>query len=295
MPRIQSNQIEIEYEQFGPASGDPLLLIMGLGAQMIHWDEAFIGLFVDRGYQVTRFDNRDVGLSTKLEAAGPANVLEVMRQAREGQSPDVPYTLDDMADDTAGLLDGLEIDAAHVVGASMGGMVAQALAIRHPARVRSLVSIMSSTGNPELPPAKPDAMALLMRPPAQDRETAIEYNIEGRRMLSGPAHPFDEERARMNAERAYDRCFYPAGQGRQTAAIMAHGSRTEALSKLDVPTLVIHGDCDPLVPIEAGQDTARCVPGADLLVVEGMGHDLHPAVWPRIVDSIHQHTEKAGR
>ena len=295
MPRIQANGIELEYEQFGPASGDPLLLVMGLGAQMIHWDDDFIGLFVERGYQVTRFDNRDVGLSTRLEAAGPANVLEVMQQAQAGQKPDVPYTLDDMADDTAGLLDGLEIDAAHVVGASMGGMIAQTLAIRHPARVRSLVSIMSSTGNPELPPAKPDAMALLMRRPAQDRETAIEYNLDARRLLAGPAHAFDEQRARRNAERAYDRSFYPEGQGRQTAAVVAHGNRTESLSKLDVPTLVIHGDSDPLVPVEGGRDTARCVPGAELMIIEGMGHDLHPADWPRIVDAIHAHTEKAGR
>ncbi|MBW2279547.1 MAG: alpha/beta hydrolase [Deltaproteobacteria bacterium] len=293
MPRIQTNQIELEYEQFGPASGDPLLLIMGLGAQMIHWDEEFIGLFVDRGYHVTRFDNRDVGLSTKLEAAGPVNVLQVMQQARSGEKPDVPYTLDDMADDTAGLLDGLEIDAAHVVGASMGGMVAQTLAIRHPARVRSMVSIMSSTGNPDLPPAKPEAMAMLMRPPADSREAAIENTLVARRLLAGTVHAFDEERARANAERAYDRCFYPVGQGRQTAAIMAHGSRTDALSKLDVPTLVIHGDADPLVPIEGGQDTARCVPGADLMIVEGMGHDLPPAAWTRIVDAIHVHTEKA--
>lgn len=295
MPRTPANGIEIEYEQFGPADGLPLLLVMGLGAQMIQWDEEFIALFVERGFRVTRFDNRDVGLSTKLDDAGPANVMEVMARMRAGETPEVAYTLDDMADDAAGLLDALRLESTHVVGASMGGMIAQTLAIRHPRRVRSLVSIMSSTGNPELPPAKPEAMALLMRPPAADRASAIESGLETRRLLAGTAHPFDEPRARRNAERAYDRCFHPAGQGRQTAAIVAHGSRVEPLRRLDVPTLVIHGDADPLVPVAGGHDTARCVPGAELMIVPGMGHDLHPATWPGIVDAIFKHTEKAPR
>jgi pimeloyl-ACP methyl ester carboxylesterase len=295
MPKAASNGIEIEYEQLGPAEGPPLLLVMGLGAQMIQWDEAFISLFVDRGFQVTRFDNRDVGLSTKLDAAGPANVMDVMAKAQAGETPDVAYTIDDMADDTAGLLDALRIESAHVVGASMGGMIAQTLAIRHPRRVRSLVSIMSSTGNPDLPPAEPEAMAMLMRPPAPDRETAIASGVEARKLLAGPIHPFDEERARESAARAYDRSFYPAGSSRQTAAIIAHGSRVESLRKLDVPTLVIPGDVDPLVPVEAGRDTARCVPGAELMIVPGMGHDLHPVTWSGLVEAIHKHAEKASR
>jgi pimeloyl-ACP methyl ester carboxylesterase len=295
MPRANANGIEIEYEQFGPSGGPSLLLIMGLGAQMILWEEEFIGLFVDRGYRVTRFDNRDVGLSSKLDHAGPANVMQVMAQTRSGETPDVPYTLDDMADDTAGLLDALEIERSHVVGASMGGMIAQTLAIRHPRRVRSMVSIMSSTGNPELPPAKPEAMALLMRPPAADRESAIENGVESRKLLSGSAHPFDEERARRNTALAYDRCFYPAGQSRQTAAIIAHGNRVDRLRRLDVPTLVIHGDVDPLVPVEGGHDTARSVPGADLLIIPGMGHDLHPGTWGGIAEAIHSLAEKAPR
>ena len=295
MPRIASNGIEIEYEQFGPAGGTPLLLIMGLGAQMIQWDEAFIALFVDRGFCVTRFDNRDVGLSTHFDAAGPANVVKVMTKAQTGETPDVAYTIDDMADDTAGLLDALRVESAHVVGASMGGMIAQTLAIRHPRRVRSLVSMMSSTGNPELPPARPEAMALLMRPPAPDRETAIANGVAARKLLAGPTHPFDEERARESTARAYDRSFYPAGSSRQTAAIIAHGSRVEKLRRLDVPTLVIHGDADPLVPVEAGHDTARCVPGAELMIVPGMGHDLNPVIWPGVVEAIHKHVEKASR
>ncbi len=295
MPKIAANGIELEYEQFGPAEGQPLLLIMGLGAQMIHWDEKFIELLADRRFRVTRFDNRDIGLSTKLDDAGPANVMDVMMKAQAGETPEVAYTLDDMADDAAGLLDGLKIDAAHVVGASMGGMIAQTLAIRHPRRVRSLVSIMSSTGNPELPAAKPEAMALLMRPPAQDRETAIENTIEARKLLGGTAHAFDEARARRVAALAYDRCFHPEGQGRQTAAIVAHGSRVQALERLDVPTLVIHGDVDPLVPVEAGHDTARCIPGAELMIVPGMGHDLHAGDWPDIAEAIHKHVDKAAR
>jgi pimeloyl-ACP methyl ester carboxylesterase len=216
--------------------------------------------------------------------------VEVMTKARAGEPPAVAYTIDDMADDTAGLLDALRIESTHVVGASMGGMIAQTLAIRHPHRVRSLVSIMSSTGNPELPPAKPEAMALLMRPPAPDRDSAIANGVAARKLLAGPAHPFDQE----STTRAYDRSFYPAGSSRQTAAIIAHGSRVEKLRRLEVPTLVIHGDADPLVPVEGGHDTARCVPGAELMIVPGMGHDLNPVTWPGIVEAIHKHAEKAS-
>lgn len=294
MPKTAANGIEIEYEQFGPEQGTPLLLVMGLGAQMIQWDEDFIGLFVDRGFAVTRFDNRDVGLSTKLDEAGPANVIEVMTQARAGEVPEVAYTLDDMADDTAGLLDALQIDSTHVVGASMGGMIAQTLAIRYPRRVKSLVSIMSTTGEPELPGPSPEAMSILVGPPPQTREEAIERGVKLWSVIGSPGFPFDEERTRERAGRFYDRANHPEGQARQLAAIVSHGSRREALTRLDVPTLVIHGAADPLVPVAGGRDTAAAIPGAELLVVEGMGHDLPPGAWPTIVPAIERHTQAAG-
>jgi len=293
MPKLKSNGIEIEYEQFGIAGDKPLLMVMGLGAQMIQWDEEFLGGFVARGFHVTRFDNRDVGLSTKLEAAGTPNIPQMMAEAANGKTPSVAYTLDDMADDAAGVLDALGIESAHVAGASMGGMIAQVLAMRHPSRVRSLTSIMSSTGNPNLPSAKPEAMALLMRPRATDRDAAIDGMVEARKQLSGGVVAFDEERARRSAALAFDRSNYPAGMARQMAAIMAGGNRVPELQKLKVPTLVIHGDLDPLVPIEGGHDTANAIPGAEMRVVANMGHDLNPAHWAEITDAIVLHAEKA--
>jgi pimeloyl-ACP methyl ester carboxylesterase len=240
-----------------------------------------------------RYDNRDVGLSTKFDSAGIPNVMELMQQSAAGAPLDVPYTLDDMADDAAGLLDALGLESAHVCGASMGGMIAQTLAIRHGKRLRSLVSIMSSTGNPSLPPAKPEAMAVLMTPPPIDRAGSLDAAVRTWRTIGSPGFPFDEARIRERAGRFYDRSFYPQGIARQLAAILAHGSRVEKLSKVSAPTLVIHGAADPLVPIEGGRDTARAIPGAELLVIEGMGHDLPEGAWPQLVGAISEHTAKA--
>lgn len=293
MPRAKSNDLEFEYETFGDSDAQPLLLIMGLGAQMILWDEEFCLGLARRGHRVIRFDNRDIGLSSKLDSAPAPNAMELMATAASGKPIEVPYSLDDMADDAAGLLDALEISQAHVVGASMGGMIAQTLAIRHPARVASLTSIMSSTGNPDLPPAKPEAMSVLLAPPASDRNSAIEQTVSASRVIAGGVLPFDEERTRRQAARSYDRCFYPAGVARQLAAIIAHGSRVEALRRLRVPTLVIHGEVDPLVPLEAGRDTHAAIPGSRLLVVDGMGHGLPPEVWDRVADAIAELTQKA--
>jgi len=293
MPELRANGIRIEYDTFGDRGADPLLLIMGLGGQLTLWDEDFCEGLARGGHFVVRYDNRDVGLSTKFDAAGMPNVLEMMQRAASGQAPEAAYTLHDMADDAAGVLDALEIGAAHVVGASMGGMIAQTFAIRHRARVRTLVSIMSSTGNPELPPARPEAMAVLMRERAGSREEAIEAAVEAGRILTGPGFPFDEERVRERAARNYDRSFYPEGIARQLAAIIASGSRVEALADVSAPTLVVHGDADPLVSIEGGHDTARAIPGAEMLVIEGMGHDMPVGVFPRLVAAIHGHTKKA--
>lgn len=293
MPSARANGIDIEYEVFGDPGGRPLVLIMGLGAQMIFWDDELCDLLAARGHRVIRFDNRDVGLSTKLDHLGLPNVMTAMGAALARQKVEAPYTLTDMAADVAGLLDVLGIDAAHVVGASLGGMVAQTVAIEHPSRVRSLTSIMSSTGNPNLPPARPEAMAALLTPPPPDREGSIERLVAVFRVIGSPGFPFDEERFRRIAGRSYDRCFNPAGVVRQLVAILASGSRKDQLRSVRVPTLVIHGADDPLIPVAAAHDTAESVPGAELLIIDGMGHDLPRPVWSRIVDAVTALTGRA--
>lgn len=293
MPQASSNGIQLEYETFGDASDRPLLLVMGLGAQMILWDESFCQQLADRGHHVIRFDNRDVGLSTKFEEHGVPNVLALMVEAAQGKPVEVPYTLDDMADDAVGLLDALGIERAHVVGASMGGMIAQLIAIRHADRTRSLTSIMSTTANRELPPPSPEATAKLLREPATDRESYITGVVETFQAIGSPAYPMDIEAGRERAGRAYDRCFLPSGQPRQLAAIIAAENRVPALKQLDVPTLVIHGEADPLVPVAGGRDTVESVPGAEWLGIEGMGHDLPVDLHGKIVDAISALTGRA--
>jgi pimeloyl-ACP methyl ester carboxylesterase len=293
MARVRANGIELEYDSFGKPSGRPLVLVMGLGGQLLMWDEGFCEALAARGHYVVRFDNRDVGLSTKFDAAGIPNVMELMQQSAAGAKPSAPYTLDDMADDAAGLLDALGLDSVHLCGASMGGMIAQTVAIRHGRRLRSLTSIMSSTGNPSLPPARPEAMAVLMTPPPSDRASSLDAAVRTWRTIGSPGFPFDEAKIRERAGRLYDRSFHPQGAARQLAAVLAHGSRSEKLRGVTTPTLVIHGAADPLVPLEGGQDTARCVPGAELLVIEGMGHDLPEGAWPALVGAISEHTAKA--
>ncbi|HEY8120336.1 MAG TPA: alpha/beta fold hydrolase [Myxococcota bacterium] len=291
MPQARANGIQLEYDSFGRASDTPLLLIMGLGAQMVLWDEEFCELLARHGHYVVRFDNRDVGLSTKFDSAGVPNIVALMQPGADRSG--VPYTLDDMADDAAGLLDALRIERAHIVGASMGGMIAQTVAYRHAPKTRSLVSIMSSTGNPALPPAKPEAMAVLLTPRPLDRASNVEASVQAARVIGSPGYPADEARVRERAGMMFDRAFTPLGTARQMAAIFAHGNRVPRLGAVTAPTLVIHGVADPLVPIEGGRDTAKAIPGAQLLEIEGMGHDLPPGLWTRIADAIAAHTQKA--
>jgi pimeloyl-ACP methyl ester carboxylesterase len=291
MPQARANGIQLEYDTFGRTSDAPLLLIMGLGAQMVLWDEEFCGLLAERGHYVVRFDNRDVGLSTKFDHAGVPDLAKIMAPGADRSG--VAYTLDDMADDAAGLLGALGIDSAHVVGASMGGMIAQTVAYRHSAKTRSLVSIMSSTGNPALPPAKPEAMAVLMTPRPLDRASNIEAAVAAAKVIGSPAYPADEARLRERAGRMYDRAFTPIGTLRQMAAIYAQGNRVPRLGAVTAPTLVIHGVADALVPVEGGRDTVKSIPGAELLEIEGMGHDLPQQLFGRITDAIAAHTKKA--
>jgi len=293
MPRASSNGIELEYDTFGRTSDRPLLLVMGLGAQMILWDEAFCGLLAERGFHVIRFDNRDVGLSTKLDAAGMPNVFEAFANAAQGRQIAAPYTLSDMAGDAVGLLDALGLETTHVVGASMGGMIVQTLAIEHAKRLRSLTSIMSTTGNPALPGPEPAAMGALTTPAPTEREAAIEHGVKLWRVIGSPGFRFDEAWVRDRAARAFDRGVSPAGFARQLVAILASGNRKPALGAVRTPSLVIHGAADPLVPLAGGRDTAEAIPGAELLVLEGMGHDLPKPLWTTFVDAIAKHAERA--
>ena len=292
MARARANGIELEYEVFGAAGGRPVLLIMGLGAQMILWDDEFCAALAARGHRVIRFDNRDVGLSSKIAGWRTLDVLAAMGGWAFGRAVAAPYTLSDMAADTVGMLDALGLDAAHVVGASLGGMIAQTLAIEHPRRVLSLTSIMSTTGNPRLPRARPEATAALLEPPPRDREGAMARAVKVLRRIGSPGFPMDEARVRARAGRSFDRCSHPAGVARQMLAVLASGSRVEGLRGVTAPTLVIHGTDDPLIPVAGGVETARLVPGAEVMLIEGMGHDLPRAVWGRVIDGISGLTAK---
>ena len=283
-----ANGIEIAYETFGDAGGRPLLLVMGLGTQMLAWHEDFCGALVDRGFFVVRFDNRDIGLSTHLHDAPAPDVMAALG----GDLSSASYRLEDMADDTAALLDALGIESAHVVGASMGGMIAQTLAITHPSRVRSLISIMS-TPSPKVGSPTAEALAVLLAAPATSREDAIERTLTTYRVVGSPGYPLDEQWLTAIAGEAYDRGYDAVGVARQLLAVHASGDRTAALADVRVPTLVVHGDADPLVQVEGGRATAQAVPGAELMVLEGMGHNLPRELWPTIVDGIARVADRA--
>lgn len=292
MPKISANNIEIEYEAFGDPNSPPLLLINGFGSQLIFWDEQLCDRFAQSGLYVIRFDNRDVGLSSKMKEAGLPDIGALLR----GEAIDPPYTIEDMADDAVGLLDALGIEKAHICGMSMGGMIAQAVAINHPGQVLSLISIYSTTGNPKLPPPTPEAMDVLLSTQPVEREANIEHAIKLFRKIAGHGFSFNEKWHRKLAAAAYDRAFYPEGAARQFAAIMTQKNRRPALASVSVPALVIHGTDDPLVSVEGGKDTAAAIHGSELILIDGMGHDL-PRVggaWLQIIDAVVVHTQKIG-
>ncbi len=283
---VQANGIRLVYDSFGERSASPLLLIMGLGGQLISWDEAFCSQLAAEGYWVIRYDHRDAGQATRFDHAGLPDLLTLYPASLRGEPIEVPYTLDDMAADAAGLLNALEIPSAHVVGVSMGGMIGQLLAIQHPERVRSLTCALTSTSDPDLPQPTPEALAIFLAPPAKDREAYLDQSEASWRVLSGPHFPFDAGRFRKRAGLAYDRGYYPAGTARHLAAVIAAPGRRAALAGLDLSALVIHGDADPLIPPAGGEDIARSIPGAKLMMVAGMGHDLHPDLWTEFIAAI---------
>jgi pimeloyl-ACP methyl ester carboxylesterase len=286
MAQIKANGVRLEYDERGPKDGVPILLIMGFGSQMTNWPDEFRQGLADAGLRVIRFDNRDVGLSQKWDGILPVP-RDVAATVAAGKKPDIPYTLDDMAADAAALLDELGIESAHIAGGSMGGMIAQLVALNHPAKTRSLISIFSTTGDPSLPRATPEAQASLMaKPPATDRASIIAHALKGRSTFASTAFPADEEilSARIGAN--YDRSYYPEGTLRQMAAIIATPPRTERLKTLAVPTLVLHGSVDNLIPPAGGRHTAACIPGATYHEIEGWGHDIPLGVIPLLMDQI---------
>jgi len=284
MTSATANGISIEYETFGDPGAPPVLLIMGLGCQLTAWDPDFCRALAAAGFFVIRYDNRDVGLSTWFDDAGDPDVGALLAGTASS-----PYAIADLAADAAGLLDALGITSAHIVGVSMGGMIAQTFAIDFPERTRTLVSIMSTTGDPTVGQPHPDALATLMVPPATSREEAIEQSVATWRVIGSTGFPFDEDRVREQAATDYERGFHPAGTARQLAAIVTQPDRTKELSVLDVPALVIHGEADTLVDPSGGQATAAAIPGATLNLVPGMGHDLPPERTDQLVAELAAH------
>ena len=284
------NGIEIAYQEVGDPDAAPLLLVMGLGTQMLGWDEEFCALLAERGFRVVRFDNRDIGHSTMLESGGVPTRLDLFLGRRESAA----YLLSDMATDTIGLMDHLGIESAHVVGASMGGMIGQTLAIEHAERVRSLASIMSTTGSRRVGTPTLKAFGALLAKAPKGRDAYIERIVKTFKVVGSPAYPMDEPRFRELAGRLYDRSHNPKGVLRQMHAIGASGDRTAALRQLKLPVTVIHGTRDPLVRPSGGRATARAIPGARLRIVEGMGHDLPRALWPTFVGEIVDTASRAG-
>ena len=278
---VPSNGIDIAYETFGDASDVPVLLVMGLGGQMVAWDDEFCALLAGCGHYVIRFDNRDIGLSTHLDQAASGKPVSAFLGRRPA------YLIADMAQDAAGLIEQLDVGSVHVVGVSMGGCISQALTLAHPEQVRSLTSMSSSTGSRRVGHPRLDVVAtLLLRKPGKNRDEAIALSESMFRRIGSPGYQFDAKRLRRTAGLAYDRRYDPAGVGRQFAAILGSPDRTAALADVAVPTLVMHGEADPLIGVSGGRATAAAVPNSRLVTFPGMGHDIPEPLWPRFVDEI---------
>jgi pimeloyl-ACP methyl ester carboxylesterase len=291
MPRARiSDAIELEYDVTGDAGSPTVILVMGFAQQMIAWDPRFCAKIADQGFRVVRFDNRDVGLSTKLSHLGTPDFMRVMG----GDRTAAVYRIEDMADDLAGLMTALDLRAAHVVGASMGGFIVQETAVRHPDRVLSLTSIMSSTGDRSVGSSKPQAIAMLLMPPPTDRAGMLDRALKLWKVIGSPGFPFDEKRVLERAGAAWDRNHEPEGVARQAAAVFTQRDRTADLANVRAPALVIHGVEDPLIALSGGEATAKAIPNARLLAVPGMGHDLPEGAWDIITQAIVDNARRAG-
>ncbi len=293
MPKAKVNNIEIEYETIGNSSSKPLLLIAGLGSQLIAWSDEMCENLANSGFFVIRFDNRDVGLSTKFEDAGIPDMMEISAAYTRGEVPKIPYTLEDMADDAVGILDFLNIDKAHICGASMGGMIAQIIAYRHPSRVHSLTVIMSTTGNPELPPSKPEILMQFFAPVPSEREAYIDEMVKRDSLIYG-IFTYNEEQARDYRTKEFDRSYYPDGIARQMAAMAVPGNIKPKISAIRTPTLVIHGSEDPFNHIEAGKEIASTISGAELMIMNGMGHSFPSDLISQIINALVANSNKSS-
>lgn len=289
MPHAQVNGISIYYEVEGPEDGKPILLITGVGTQMTRFPQAFVDKLTARGYRVVRMDNRDIGLSQKFTEHGLPDYKAASAAKAQGRTADLAYQLSDFAADGAALLDHLGIDKAHVAGFSMGGMIVQLMAIEHPHKVLSMTSIMSNTGNPDLPAATPEAMAALTRPrpdATQDLEAFVAHGVASAKVIGSPAWPIADDVLADNIRSDFQRSYHPTGFPRQYAAILGTYDRRPFLQKLDLPCVVVHGVQDPLVPVEGGRDTAANIPGCELVEIDGMGHNMPPEIHDRIIDAM---------
>ena len=286
---LKVNDIELAYDSFGNENDEAIILIAGLGTQMIRWTDSFCRLLAERGFRVIRFDNRDVGCSTHFSDYPAMDFNALAAALMSGQRPDIPYTLDDMAKDAIGLLDALSIDQAHFVGRSMGGMIAQIVASEYPERVLSLTSIMSSTGNPALPQTSPEVMAMMTKPapnPFEDEAGFLVHSLSFAKRIAGTGYPFDEDAYKTLILEEVQRAYDPGSTGRQIAAMAVAGDRRPRLATIKVPALVIHGMDDPLIDPACGKDTATAIPGAELMLIDSMGHDLPPQLYKVVVDGI---------
>ncbi|MFO7965913.1 MAG: alpha/beta hydrolase [Desulfobacterales bacterium] len=293
MPNTRVNGIRIEYETYGAPSDPALLLTIGLGCQLIYWDEPLCRRLAESGLFVIRYDNRDTGLSTRFDDAGEPDMEAIMKALMQGKSANTAYTLNDMVDDAAGLLDALGIEKAHICGMSMGANIAMDFAVRYPARTLSLIPIYGSSGDPGLPGPDPEAMNIFFEPIPDEKDAFVERLVRDFKILAGSGFPFDEPWHRDLAARAFDRGYYPEGTSRNLAAVITAGSRKAALASVTVPALVIHGTEDPIVPVDASHDIAAAIPDAELMIIDGMGHDVpHDGPWFQIIERMMAFTAK---
>jgi len=294
MTAIPANGITLEYEEYGPKDGIAVILVRGLGTQLVYWPEEYYMTYAKAGYRTILFDNRDVGLSSKMDHLGKVDLSRTMARLIAGDTVDVPYTLDDMALDIVGLMDSLGIDRAHIVGISLGGMITQTMAGNHPDRVISMTSIMSSTGNPDLPRPAPEILATLMSPPrdAGDRNGKIEDEVRSMQLTGSPGYPVSDEFCRDLASRAYDRCYHPEGADRQMVANRSMGDRRPRLREITRPALVVHGSDDVLLPPAGGKDTAANIPDAKYVEIAGMGHDVPPSLGGILAAVVLEHINR---